>query len=117
MNLPEQGEERLHLAPRLRNGTLRAMDKDFFSELEARRKDFSDRGGVGGDIRTELVLVNGRTFLLDRVIETAEGWLQVDGHDSVDEQTPISVVLPYHQVSQVVFTKERPRQTKAGFSR
>lgn len=92
------------------------MDKTFFQELESKAQAFESRGKLAGSIRTELVLVNGRVIVVDKVVEAADAWLQIDGHDLVDEETPISLGLPYHQVSQVVFTKTKPRPRQAGFS-
>jgi len=92
------------------------MDKEFFQKLESRAKAFEDRGQLSGSIRTELVLVNGRVIIVDSVVETGDAWLQIDGHDIVDEETPLSLAMPYHQVSQVVFTKTKPRARQAGFS-
>ena len=92
------------------------MDKEFFQNLETKAKAFEDRGQLSGSIRTELVLVNGRVIIVDNVVEAADSWLQVDGHDIVDDDTPLSLSMPYHQVSQVVFTKTKPRTRQAGFS-
>ncbi|HEX9712061.1 MAG TPA: hypothetical protein VGB52_05830 [Actinomycetota bacterium] len=92
------------------------MNKDFFQNLEDRARAFEERGQLAGSIRTELVLVSGRVIVLDQVVEPADEWIQIDGHDSVDEETPLSLALPYHQISQVLFTKTKPRPRQAGFS-
>lgn len=92
------------------------MNKDFFQNLDDRARSFEERGKLTGSIRTELVLVSGRVVVLDGVVEASDDWLHVDGHDALDEDTPLSLVMPYHQVSQVVFTKTKPRPSQAGFS-
>lgn len=91
------------------------MDKEFFENLEQRKQDFIDRAGVDG-VRAEMTLGNGRSFVIERVVSTADAWLQVDGHDPADDTVPLSLTLPYWQVSFVSFIKERPRMKRAGFA-
>ena len=93
------------------------MDKKFFETFEDRKKEFAGRAGEGEDVRAELVLGNGRIYLIDKIVETTDGWLHADVRDTEDETRPLSVVLPYYQISQVLFERPKPRMRHAGFSR
>jgi hypothetical protein len=94
------------------------MNKDFFESFEQRKKDFIERAGAPGDeVRAELVLGTGRVLVIDKVVETTDGWLQADVRDVDDESVTLSVVLPYYQINHVLFEKRKPRMRHAGFSR
>ena len=94
------------------------MNKDFFASFEQRKQDFIDRAGAPGDeVRAELVLGTGRVLVVDKVVETAEAWVQADVRDVDDESVVLSVVLPYYQINHVLFEKRKPRTPHAGFSR
>lgn len=92
------------------------MNNDFFSSLEQRTKDFAGRTQVGDHVKIEVVLTSGRTYVLQAVVEATEAWLQFDGHEASVEDVPVSLSLPYHQISHVIFSKQKARGT-AGFSR
>jgi hypothetical protein len=93
------------------------MDKSFFESFEDRKKGFADRAGEGDEVRAELVLGNGRVYLVDRVVETGDAWVHVDVRDTEDDTRMLSIVLPYYQITQIMFEKPKPRTRHAGFSR
>jgi len=92
------------------------MDKNFFENIDARKKEAAGRAGIGDEVRAVLVLGSGRSLVLDKVVEAADGWIQLDAHDTEDEDRPMSVVMPYYQIQAVVFEKPRPRSRHPGFS-
>jgi hypothetical protein len=93
------------------------MDKNFFETFEDRKKEFAGRAGEGEAVKAELVLGNGRIYQIDKIVETADGWLHADVHEPEDESRQLSVVLPYYQITQVLFERPKPRMRHAGFSR
>jgi hypothetical protein len=93
------------------------MDKKFFETFEDRKKEFAGRAGEGEDVTAELILGNGRTYKIDRVVETTDSWVHVDVHETEDDVRQLSVVLPYYQITQVLFERPKPRMRHAGFSR
>ena len=94
------------------------MNKDFFTSFDTRLSGFADRAGIGADdVRAEVVLGNGRVFILDTIVETDDGWVQLDVRDADDEQTLRSIVLPYYQIHHVLFSKKRARVGATGFGR
>ncbi|MFP5224720.1 MAG: hypothetical protein ACLGH3_04045 [Actinomycetota bacterium] len=90
------------------------MNKDFFSSLDQRREDFAGRVDAPS-VAVDVALHSGRVIKVESVTEAAEGFLQIDGVDRNDLETPLSVAVPYHQIASVVFVKERPRMGRAGF--
>lgn len=92
------------------------MDRDFFATFEQRKRDFAGRAGIQDPVRAEMVLTTGRIYVIETVVETADSWLHVDGRDTAEETTPVSLVLPYHQISHVVFLKPKVRMRQAGFA-
>lgn len=92
------------------------MNKDFFDSLEQRKKDFAARGGFSDDVRAELVLGSGRIFVVASIVETADGWVHVDGFDLDAEDKPLSLVLPYYQINHVLFMQPKPK-SQTGFGR
>jgi len=93
------------------------MDKQFFEAFDQRKKEFAERAGEGEEVRAELILGNGRVYLIDRIVDTTDAWLQADVHDSEDETRQLSIVLPYYQITEVLFERPKPRTRHAGFSR
>jgi hypothetical protein len=93
------------------------MNKEFFEAFDKRKTDFAGRAGEGEEVRAELILGNGRIYLVDQIVETTDGWLQADVHDVDDDSRPLSIVLPYYQITQVLFERPKPRTRHAGFSR
>ncbi|MGZ4104161.1 MAG: hypothetical protein ACXVQY_01090 [Actinomycetota bacterium] len=93
------------------------MDKKFFESFDERKKAFADRAGEGEDVRAELILGNGRVYLIERIVETTDSWLHADVRDEGDESRPLSIVLPYYQITEVLFERPKPRMRHAGFSR
>lgn len=92
------------------------MDKDFFSSVEDRRDAFAERAGLSADqVRAELLLGSGRTYVLDRVVEAADGWVHLDVREVDEPETVVSVVLPYYHVTHVYFVKSKSRIPRAGF--
>ena len=92
------------------------MDKAFFDSIADRQKRFIDRAGYPGDqVRSEVVLGTGRTYILDTVVETADAWVQLDVRD-VDDATLRSIMLPYYQIHHVTFVKTPARVGQAGFT-
>lgn len=90
------------------------MDKAFFESFEQRKKDFSSRAGLAEDVRAELVLGSGRILVIDKIVETADGWLHVDAFDVDQEDKLMSVILPYYQINHLLFMKPKPKP-QAGF--
>ena len=95
---------------------LAAMDKGFFDQFDQRKKDFASRAGLGDEVRAELILGNGRIFVVTDLVEVSDGWLHADGYDADDETNLKSLVLPYYQINHVLFMRPRPK-SQAGFSR
>jgi hypothetical protein len=93
------------------------MDKQFFETFDKRKTDFAGRAGEGEDVKAELILGNGRTYLVDQIVETTDAWLQADVRDADDDSRPLSIVLPYYQITQVLFERPKPKTRHAGFSR
>jgi hypothetical protein len=91
------------------------MNKDFFSSFEDRKKGFAERAGIQGDVRAEVVLNSGRTFIVDRVVEAAENFVHLDAREISDDTLPLSIVAVYHQISFVQFVKPKERMRHAGF--
>jgi len=90
------------------------MDKEFFSSIEDRRAAYAERSGVASaDI--QITFHNGRMVLLDRVVEASDSWLIIDGRDKLDEESPIALSTPYHQISAVQFMPRRERIGRTGF--
>jgi hypothetical protein len=92
------------------------MNKDFFATFEDRKKAFAQRANIDGDVRAEVVLSTGRTFIVDAVVGSDDTTVQLDAREISDEHTPLSIVLPYHQISFVQFLKPKPKGA-AGFGR
>ncbi|HEX9775875.1 MAG TPA: hypothetical protein VGB83_09900 [Actinomycetota bacterium] len=92
-----------------------AMDKTFFETFEQRKTAFAERAGIADGVRAELNLNGGRAYILDRVVETGDAWVQIDVRDMDDESSVRSVVLPYYQIHHVLLVRERARH--AGFGR
>jgi hypothetical protein len=90
------------------------MDKSFFESFDQRKKDFAARAGVGDEVRAELVLGSGRILVVDKIVETADGWLHVDGYDVDAEDKLLSLVMPYYGINHVLFMKPKARP-QAGF--
>ncbi len=90
------------------------MDKAFFETFDQRKKDFAGRAGLGEEVRAELVLGNGRIIVVDKIVDSGDGWLHVDGFDVDVEDKLLSVVLPYYQINHVIFMRPKPRG-QAGF--
>ena len=93
------------------------MDKSFFETFEDRKKEFAGRAGSAEEITAELVLGNGRVYRVDKIVETADAWIHVDVHEAEDDTRQQSIVLPYYQITQVLFSGPKPRTRHAGFSR
>ncbi|HJU23070.1 MAG TPA: hypothetical protein VJ891_11235 [Casimicrobiaceae bacterium] len=98
-------------------GTLPHMDKQFFETFDDRKKEFAGRAGEGEEVTAELVLGNGRIYRVDKIVETTDSWLHADVHEPDDDSRQLSVVLPYYQITQVLFERPKPRMRHAGFSR
>jgi len=91
------------------------MNKDFFSSLDDRKKAFAGRASIEGEIRAEIVLNSGRTFIIDRVVDAAEDFVHLDAREISDDTAPVSIVAVYHQISFVQFIKHKERMRHAGF--
>lgn len=90
------------------------MNKDLFESLPARAKDFASRAGLGEEVRVEVVMTTGRTFVLESVVDAADGHVQFDGWDPGAEDQRVSIVAPYYQIGSVLMM--RPRKAReAGF--
>lgn len=90
------------------------MDKRFFDTLIDRRDAFGSRCEAPS-VAIDIALHSGRTVRTEGVIEASDTFLQVDGVDRNDLETPISIAVPYHQIASVTFVWERPRMGRAGF--
>ena len=93
------------------------MNKDFFDAFEQHRDRFTQRVSDPDSVRGELFLTTGRGYIVEKVVETADGWVQVDGRDLGDEETPVSLVVPYHQIGHVLFVRRKNRMRGTGFVR
>ena len=93
------------------------MDKTFFESFENRKSEFAGRAGEGEEVTAELILGNGRIYRVDKIVETTDSWLHADVHEADDDSRQLSVVLPYYQITQVLFERPKPRMRHAGFSR
>ncbi|MBI4728125.1 MAG: hypothetical protein HY775_01275 [Acidobacteria bacterium] len=91
------------------------MDKTFFESLRARAGEFGARASLGDDVRVEVRLHSGRGYVVDRVVEAGDSFVQFDGVDASDGEEPLSLVLPYHQVSHVILTRSKPKASSTGF--
>lgn len=90
------------------------MNQDFFQTIEDRRAEYAKRTGVkGADVL--VTFHGGRTLVVDRVVDAAEGWLMLEGRDKMDEDTPIAIATSYHQVAAVQFVPQRERIGRTGF--
>ncbi len=93
------------------------MNKDFFENIDQRRKDFAARNEGSDDVGIEVTLANGRTFDVQSIVETTDTWVQIDGRDAADpEERLVSFVVPYFQINVVQFGKQKMRR-HAGFGR
>lgn len=90
------------------------MNKDFFASFEDRKAAFAKRAGIDGDVRAEVVLSTGRHFIIDSLVEAEENYVHLDVRDIAEDTVPLSIVMPYHQISFVQFTKPKLRG-HAGF--
>jgi hypothetical protein len=90
------------------------MNKDFFATLDERREAFATRVDAPS-VSVAVALHSGRIINLTSVAEAADGFIQIDGVDRNDADTPLSVAVPYHQIASVLFVKERPKMGRAGF--
>lgn len=93
------------------------MNKAFFDSFEQRRNEFGQRHELGEGVRAEVVLGNGRAFVLDRIVDSSDEWIQLDVRELDDEAQVRSIVLPYYQIHHVLFTKPRARAGHTGFGR
>lgn len=92
------------------------MDKQFFSSIDERKGAFAKRAGVSGDeVRAELLLGSGRSYFLEQVVETSDSWVHIDVRDMIGEQELHSIVLPYYQITHLMFIRHKARVT--GFAR
>ena len=95
---------------------LRAMDKAFFETHADRQARFLERAGYPADqVRTEVVLGTGRTYILDAIVETADTWVQLDVRE-VESDTLLSIMLPYYQIHHVALVRSRARVPQTGFA-
>lgn len=92
------------------------MNKAFFDELEARRREFSERAGFPTEARTELLLNSGSSYVVERIVEAADGWVQLDVRNAADESDLVCLSLPYYQINQVTFVKPKQSPRQAGFA-
>jgi hypothetical protein len=93
------------------------MDKAFFDSFDERRLRFAERAGYqADDVQVQVILGNGRVYLLAGVVEAADTWLHLDVRE-MDDQALRSVMLPYYQVHHVLFQRERSGSGLAGFAR
>ena len=93
------------------------MDKYFFENLDQRRKEYGGRAESPEEIGIEITLANGRTFIVERIVQATDAWVQIDGRDAADpEEGSVSFVVPYFQVNVVQFGKQKSRR-HAGFGR
>ena len=90
------------------------MNKDFFASFEDRKAGFAKRANIDGDVRAEVVLSTGRHFIIDGLVEAEESFVHLDVRDIAEDSVPLSIVMPYHQISYVQFTKAKQRG-HAGF--
>lgn len=90
------------------------MNREFFDGLEARAKEFGDSAGIGSDVRLELWLTSGRGFVIKRVSEATDAWIRFEAWD-LSEGEPMSLSLPYHQISHVLMMKPKSKSREAGF--
>lgn len=92
------------------------MDKALFESLAERAKEFGRRTEIGEDVRVEVVLVTGRTVVLERVVECGDGFVQFDAWDPAAEDQRISLVAPYHQIGAVLLMRPKRQPRGAGFA-
>ncbi|MFA5890502.1 MAG: hypothetical protein WDA27_06075 [Actinomycetota bacterium] len=93
------------------------MNKTFFDEFEARRREFSERAGYSTNARVELVLNSGGTYVVEQVVEASDGWVQLDVRNAAEEAELVGLSLPYYQINQVLFLKPKQASRQAGFAR
>lgn len=91
------------------------MNREIFESLVGRAKEFGDRSQLGEDVRVEIWLVTGRSFLLEKVVEAGDSVVQFDVRDPIEDQ-PGSCVMPYHQISHIVLSRRKPSSRGAGFN-
>lgn len=88
------------------------MDRTFFASVEARRTETAKRLNVEA-VDAEVYFHGGRVFTCGSVVEASDTWVQLDGRDRSGDDSEISIVVPYHQIASVVFSRRRERH--AGF--
>ena len=90
------------------------MDRDFFSSISDRRDAFAKRHKIEDPI-IELTFHTGRVVILETVIDAGDGWLQIEAHDPLDEETTLSLATAYHQIATVQFIPRKHRMGRTGF--
>lgn len=90
------------------------MNREFFEGLEGRAKEFGESEGIGSDVRLELWLTTGRGFVVKRVSEATDAWIRFEAWE-YSEGEPMSLTLPYHQISHVLMMKPKSKAREAGF--
>lgn len=92
------------------------MDKVFFDTLGDRHARFLERADYPAEqVRTEVVLGTGRTYIFESVVETTDAWVQLDVRE-VDDDTLLSITLPYYQIHHLAFVRSRARVPQTGFA-
>jgi hypothetical protein len=91
------------------------VNREFFESLGARAKEFGQGAGLGTDIRAELWLSTGRVFVIKRIVEAADGWVQMECWDPVGEVELVALSLPYHAINHVILMKPKSRARESGF--
>jgi hypothetical protein len=69
---------------------------------------------MGSDVRLELWLTTGRGFVVKRVAESTDAWIRFEAWE-LAEGEPMSLSLPYHQISHVLMMKPKSKAREAGF--
>lgn len=90
------------------------MDRDFFSSIAERKDSYAKHAKID-EALVELTLHSGRIVILDNVVDLGEGWLQIEARDKLDEDTVISLAMPYHQIASVQFVPRKQRMGRTGF--
>lgn len=91
------------------------MDKHFFANYAERKKAFEERIGGADNVRGSMMLLNGRTYVIDEVTVIEDEWVQVVGREANDDDTVVCVSLPYHQIGAVIFLRRRSAKGGTGF--
>ena len=92
------------------------MNRELFQRFDNLKREFGERAQIEGEIYAELALATGRSFVVQKVVDIQDSFVQVDARDLADpDERALSLVVPYFQINFIQFSKHKPRLRQAGF--